>query len=75
MQSAAITTPHKSRGAISNPTPRYASTHSERDNGYEDTPLKYSELMATNARSIISRNQSPDLPFSQSINQLERTKL
>lgn len=76
MQSANISTPHKAplkaphkgRGALSNPVPRYSKTQAARDYGCEESPGKLSELMATEARSIISRNQSPDLPFTQSIN-------
>jgi hypothetical protein len=66
-------TPRKGRGAISNPALRYSSTHVERvDDGWdaesEELPPLETVVRADPARSIIARNNSPDLPFSQSIN-------
>ena len=63
----------KGRGAISNPAGRFESQHRQAfDDGWltEDIdlpPLK-TTVTAEPARSIISRNDSPDLGFSQSIN-------
>jgi DNA repair photolyase len=70
----------KGRGAASNPTPRYeptrrASLDAEVGAGVlagspeaEPLPPRATELFIDRARSIISRNDSPDVPFSQSIN-------
>ena len=58
---------HKSRGALSNPHNRYQPTRTEWDEGIEGPP-PVTECRPVLARSIISRNTSPDIPFSQSIN-------
>ncbi|MGH8445470.1 MAG: PA0069 family radical SAM protein [Solimonas sp.] len=63
----------KGRGAGSNPEGRFESRRSQRfDDGWllaeEAPPPLKTTLHVENARSIISRNASPDLPFSQSIN-------
>ena len=58
----------RGRGALSNPQLRYARQQTERDAGQEDAPVRLSQLTAAHARSIISRNDSPDIPFRQSIN-------
>lgn len=58
---------HKGRGALSNPDNRYQPTRVAWDDGIEgQTPV--TECRAVAARSIISRNNSPDIPFTQSIN-------
>ncbi len=58
---------HKGRGAASAPPGRFAATRVETDEPPpEDAPV--TELQAMQARSIISRNNSPDIPFDQSIN-------
>ncbi|KTC99175.1 PA0069 family radical SAM protein [Legionella erythra] len=63
----------KNRGAFSNPEGRFEKTTSERfDDGWgmeEDSlpPLETSLLPET-SKSIITRNDSPDLGFNQSIN-------
>ncbi len=65
----------RGRGALSNPAGRFALSQSV----YEPADLPLEELLsepprvrtevrAEQARSIIARNSSPDLPFSQSIN-------
>jgi DNA repair photolyase len=61
------------RGALSNPPGRFESTRTERvDDGWgsadEELPPFETVVLPEPARSIISRNQSPDIPFSQSIN-------
>jgi DNA repair photolyase len=61
------------RGAVSNPEGRFESTRSEvTDDGWGtiDEPLPPLETIVQPepARSIISRNQSPDIRFDQSIN-------
>jgi DNA repair photolyase len=63
----------KGRGATFNPDNRFFSTRSESANdgwSREPEPLRSLQTTATavQARSIIARNASPDIPFSQSIN-------
>lgn len=64
----------KNRGAISNPAGRFESTEREEfDDGWdrnteeELTPLE-TILYRENSKSIITRNDSPDIGFEQSIN-------
>lgn len=64
MQSQAI----KGRGSASNPALRYAGQNTVRDAEHEAPPARLSEFLATSPRSIIARNQSPDVPFDRSIN-------
>src|SRR5688572_1315047 len=61
------------RGAASNPEGRFESTRSQVvDDGWGnmDEPLPPFETIvrAEAARTIINRNDSPDIPFEQSIN-------
>jgi DNA repair photolyase len=58
---------HKGRGALSNPANRFQPSQVEWDDGIEG-PTPVTECRAVQARSIISRNTSPDIPFYQSIN-------
>lgn len=64
----------KGRGAGANPEGRFELTQREAyDDGWgtpeEDTlPALKTQVTIERARSIISRNDSPDLPFTQSIN-------
>jgi len=65
----------KNRGAISNPTGRFEKAKKEAfDDGWEKDPENESitpletVLLRDNAQSIISRNDSPDLGFEQTIN-------
>jgi len=60
-------TPHKGRGALSNPDNRYQSTRVDWDDGIEG-PTPVTECRSVIARSIISGNNSPDVPFERSIN-------
>ena len=63
---------HKGRGAVSNPNGRFEAT---RKVGFDDgwfrdeelSPIK-TEYNPETIHSIISHNDSPDIPFSQSIN-------
>ena len=57
----------KGRGALSNRSSRYQPTRVEWDDGV-DGPSPVTECRAVDARSIIARNNSPDIPFNQSIN-------
>lgn len=62
----------KGRGATLNPAGRFATTRSEAvDDGWYPDSVPDSiatEVRPEAARSIISRNDSPDIPFTQSIN-------
>jgi DNA repair photolyase len=62
----------KGRGALSNPSNRFASAHSEGvDDGWHQDELPESiatEIRIDASRSIIARNESPDIPYDQSIN-------
>jgi DNA repair photolyase len=64
---------HKGRGAGSKPDPRYlAATREAFDDGWgtadEPVPPLSTTVTEERARSIISHNDSPDIPFSASIN-------
>jgi DNA repair photolyase len=58
---------HKGRGALGNPGNRYQPTNVVWDDGIEG-PTPVTECRAVQARGIIARNNSPDIPFTQSIN-------
>jgi DNA repair photolyase len=64
----------KGRGAASNPAGRFEKTGREAvDDGWfppedEANPRPATTVTEERARSIIARNQSPDIPFEQSIN-------
>ena len=65
--------PIKGRGSSYNPANRFAGHHSEAiDDGWwrdpDDVESLLTEVRPDPARQIISRNQSPDVPFDQSIN-------
>lgn len=63
---------HKGRGAITNPDCRYDDrTRESVDDGWfagEEVPALKTTVLLDATRSIITRNDSPDVPFSQSIN-------
>jgi len=63
--------PQKGRGTTRNPLNRFSPSHSvaEDDGWYQDVPpTQGTEVRIETAKSIISRNTSPDLPFDRSIN-------
>jgi DNA repair photolyase len=64
--------PRKGRGAIGNPAGRFELIARERaDDGWylePAAPAVRQELLPELARTIIARNDSPDVPFTQSIN-------
>ncbi|MGN2247213.1 PA0069 family radical SAM protein [Frateuria sp. GZRR35] len=69
--------PHaiKGRGAASNPEGRFESvSHHAEDDGWQsllldaDAPRPRTEVTEERARSVISRNDSPDIAFEQAIN-------
>lgn len=57
----------KGRGATANPAGRFAITERDRDPAEDPQGLR-TEVRVEKARSIITRNDSPDIPFTQSIN-------
>ncbi len=64
---------HKGRGAISSPAGRFAARTVDacHDDAVEDEPVAMAPetvLRPIRARSIVSRNDSPDVPFDRSIN-------
>ena len=68
-----LDTPVKGRGAVSTPEGRFESLIIQRvDDGWssleEPLPSFETTVRAETARSIISHNESPDIPFDQSIN-------
>ncbi|WP_315808542.1 PA0069 family radical SAM protein [Pseudomonas sp. C9-3] len=63
--------PPRGRGTASNPHNRFAPTTSVPvDNDwYDEVPkAQVTEIRTERAKTVISRNQSPDLPFDRSIN-------
>lgn len=63
----------KGRGAAANPAGRFEATHRQaEDDGWwrdEDTgPPPRTEVTLEQARSVITRNDSPDLPFELALN-------
>lgn len=63
--------PDKSRGALSNVDHRFQQTfheHEDHDEALEAPGRLKTELIAMEARSIVTQNRSPDIPFDQSIN-------
>ncbi|SDH34292.1 DNA repair photolyase [Pseudomonas benzenivorans] len=66
-----VVLPPRGRGTASNPHNRFAPTRSlVEDDGWwqEVPPSRATEVRAETAKSIITRNQSPDLPFDRSLN-------
>lgn len=64
--------PLKGRGALSNRESRYrqATMHAEDDGWWQDDVIERitTVVQADQSRSVITHNQSPDVPFDQSIN-------
>ena len=65
----------KGRGAASNPEGRFESIrHHAEDDGWqsalldEDAPRPRTEVTDERSRSVITRNDSPDIHFSQAMN-------
>lgn len=57
--------PLKSKGALSNPASRFAVIASDYEGDMNALPVT---LQVDHAKTIITKNQSPDVPFEQSIN-------
>lgn len=65
MQAHAI----KGRGVSGNPHNRYHSLHSVGDDGdVGEIKLLSTDIIEQTAKTVIARNQSPDVPHSQSVN-------
>ncbi|MEJ2059229.1 MAG: PA0069 family radical SAM protein [Gammaproteobacteria bacterium] len=65
--------PRKGRGAVSNPDGRFESRQHQREDDGWTVPEPEEERLRTTldvdtARRVITRNDSPDVPFSQSVN-------
>ncbi|AZG84479.1 PA0069 family radical SAM protein [Pseudomonas syringae pv. pisi str. PP1] len=63
--------PVRGRGTASNPHNRFAPSQSvvEDDGWYQEVPLTQgTQVTSETAKSIITRNSSPDIPFDRSIN-------
>ena len=60
----------RGRGVTSNPTNRFASTASERFEDYDasEDPAPRTQFIADASASLITYNDSPDIPFDASIN-------
>jgi DNA repair photolyase len=62
----------KGRGALTNPANRFDQQRTQHvdDGWYQDAPPSSitTELLIDASRSVIARNDSPDIPFDQSIN-------
>lgn len=67
-----MATPIKGRGALSSPQPRFVRTAIDSvDDGWHEEEAETSlvtHVLPDATRSVITRNDSPDVPFSQSIN-------
>src|ERR1700710_2075431 len=66
-----IQLPPRGRGTATNPHNRFAPNRSvaEDDGWYQEAPLTQgTEVRIETAKTIITRNNSPDLPFDRSIN-------
>lgn len=73
MDEALPSTPRKGRGAVSNATGRFEpETRIPTDDGWnsgdEDAPPLETHYLRDSAKTVIARNQSPDIPFDRSIN-------
>lgn len=66
------TLPPRGRGTASNPHNRFAPTRSEtEDDGWfqdETPPSRATEVRSELAKTVISRNSSPDVGFDRSVN-------
>ena len=70
---ALVRTVRKGRGSVTNAAGRFESQHHEAEDdgwgGLDTLPAPVATTVAVDtARTVISRNESPDIPFDQSIN-------
>lgn len=68
MATTSITQKIKGRGAVSSPANRFARHHTERFEETHTTSAPATTLLVDHAKTIIARNNSPDVPFDRSIN-------
>ncbi len=73
MDQAPASLPRRGRGAVSNATGRFEpDVRVAIDDGWgsldEPAPVLDTKLLRDSARSVITRNDSPDIPFDRSIN-------
>ncbi len=71
MKSVTLPGTQKGRGAVSNESGRFNEwQHSHDDDGWDNEPMPpmKTHVEIDWARTVIARNQSPDLPFDRSIN-------
>ena len=64
-------TPRKGRGAVASPGGRYDAWQREADDDgwwQDEAPAPVTELIVDSARSVITYNTSPDIPYDRSIN-------
>lgn len=59
---------NKSRGADANVVHRFQTLHVEPEEEQDDFTITSTQVRLETAKTIISRNTSPDIPFNQSIN-------
>lgn len=72
-EACALRRRRKGRGALSNPAGRFEPyRHVAEDDGWgqpdEELPPLATRVFTDHARTILTRNRSPDLPFEQSVN-------
>ena len=66
-----VSLPPRGRGTASNPHNRFADRRiiASDDGWYQEVPITQgTEVRIETAKTIITRNNSPDLPFDRSIN-------
>lgn len=63
-----VRAPAKGRGATFNPVNRFRDLQRERCDEDPPAPAVKTTVTITRARGIVMRNESPDIPFTQSIN-------
>jgi DNA repair photolyase len=73
MDEALPAQPRKGRGAVTNRAGRYEpATHVATDDGWgsgdEEKPALETRYLRDSAKTIIARNDSPDIPFDRSVN-------
>ena len=72
MNSQPASGPHPRRGATGNPANRFEALHREPDpdSGIDpaDEPLPRTQFIPDHSQTILTRNDSPDIPFTWSLN-------
>lgn len=67
---SALSKPFRGRGAVSNPGNRFEHVHLERDVDWDpaEDPSPRTVFLKDTTQTIITRNDSPDIPFTTSLN-------